>query len=83
VDINWAWGNIRENIKISAKESLGNCELMKHKSWIDEECSKLLDKRKQAKLLWLQNPSQMNEDNMDNVRCEASRTFRTEKKGNI
>jgi hypothetical protein len=25
-DINRAWDNIRENIKISAKESLGYCE---------------------------------------------------------
>jgi hypothetical protein len=26
VDINRAWDNIRENIKISAQESLGYCE---------------------------------------------------------
>jgi hypothetical protein len=26
---------IRENIKISAKESLGYCELKKHKPWFD------------------------------------------------
>jgi hypothetical protein len=52
VDINRAWQTIRENIKISAKESLGYYELKKHKPWFDEECSKLLDKRKQAKLQW-------------------------------
>jgi hypothetical protein len=28
---------IRENIKISAKESLGYYELRKHKPWFDEE----------------------------------------------
>jgi hypothetical protein len=40
VDLNWAWGNIRENIKISAKESLGYYELKKHKPWFDEGWSK-------------------------------------------
>jgi hypothetical protein len=33
-------------------------------------------RRKQAKLQWLKNPSQMNGDNMDRTRREASRTFR-------
>jgi hypothetical protein len=31
VEINSTWEMIRENIKISAKESLGYCELKKHK----------------------------------------------------
>jgi hypothetical protein len=31
VEINSAWEVIRENINISAKESLGYCELKKHK----------------------------------------------------
>jgi hypothetical protein len=30
-DINRAWDNIRENIKISAEESLGYCETKHHK----------------------------------------------------
>jgi hypothetical protein len=47
----------------------------------DDECSKLIYRRKQAKLQWLHNPNQVNGDNMDNVRLEASRTFRTKKKG--
>jgi hypothetical protein len=80
VDMNRAWENIRENIKISAKESLSHYELQQHEPWFDEECSKLIDRRKQAKLQWLQNPSQVNGDNMDNVRREASRTFRTKKR---
>jgi hypothetical protein len=29
-DINSAWERIRENIKISAKESVGYCEMKKH-----------------------------------------------------
>jgi hypothetical protein len=37
VDINSAWGVIRENIKISAKKSLGYYVLKKHKLWFDEE----------------------------------------------
>jgi DNA repair ATPase RecN len=82
VDMTRARKTIRENVKISAKESLGHYELPQHKPWFDDECSKLTDRRKQATLQWLQNPSQVNGDNMDNVRHEASRTFRT-KKGNI
>jgi hypothetical protein len=47
---------------------------------LDKLCLKLglLRKRKQTKLQWLQNPHQMNEDHLDNVRREASRTFRKE-----
>jgi hypothetical protein len=52
VEINSAWETIRENIKISAKESLGYFELKKHKPWSDEGCSKLFNERKQAKLQW-------------------------------
>jgi hypothetical protein len=50
----------RENIKISAEESLGFYQLKKHKPSIDEGCSKLIDQRKQAKLQWLQDPSKIN-----------------------
>jgi hypothetical protein len=78
--MNKAWENIRENIKASAKESLGHYELQQHKPLFDDECSELIDRRKQAKLQWLQNLSQVNGDNMDNVRLEASRTFRTKKR---
>jgi hypothetical protein len=49
VEINSASETIRDNIKISAKESLGYFELKKHKPWFDEGCPKLLDQRKQAK----------------------------------
>jgi hypothetical protein len=50
VDINRAWEAILENIKISAKASLGYYELKKHKPRFDEVCSELLDQRKQATL---------------------------------
>jgi hypothetical protein len=81
VDMNRVWENIRDNIKTSAKESLGHCELQHHKPWFDDECSKLIDRRKQSKLQWLQDLSQVNGDNMNNVKREASRTFRTKTKG--
>jgi hypothetical protein len=68
VDINRAWETIRESIKISVKESLRYHELKKHKPWFDEGCSKLLDQRKQAKLQWLQDPSEINWDNLNNLR---------------
>jgi hypothetical protein len=49
-DIIGAWANIRENIRTLAQESLGYCESKHCKSWFDEECSKLVDRWKQAKL---------------------------------
>jgi hypothetical protein len=55
-DINKAWETIRENTIISAKESIGLCESKSYKPWFDEECLKLVDLRKQAKLQWLQDP---------------------------
>jgi hypothetical protein len=80
VEMNSVWEMIRENIKISAKESLGYFKLKKHKSWFDEACSKLVDQREQAKLQWLQDPSETNGDNLKIVRREASRYFRNKKK---
>jgi hypothetical protein len=71
-DINRAWDAITKNIQISAKERIGHCEAKGHKLWFDEECSKLFDRRKQAKLQWLQVPSVVNEDNLSNARREAS-----------
>ena len=56
-DINRAWENIKENIKTSAKESLGLRELNQNKPWFDEECLHFLYKRKQAKLQSVQDPS--------------------------
>jgi hypothetical protein len=80
VDINGASETIRENIKISAKESLCYYELNKHKPWFDEGCSKLSDQRKQARLQSLQDPSEINGDNLNNIRQEASRYFRNKKR---
>jgi hypothetical protein len=65
VDINRTRETIRKNTKISAKESLGFYELKQHKPWFDEGHSKLLDRRKQAKLQWLQDPSDIIGDNLN------------------
>ena len=56
-DINRAWKNIKENIKTSTKDSLGQREFKQHKPWFDEECLHFLDERKQAKMQWVQDPS--------------------------
>jgi hypothetical protein len=80
MEINSAWEMNRENIKISAKQSLGYFELKKHRPWFDERCSKLLDQRKQATLKCLKDPSEINGDNLNNVRHEASRYFRDKKR---
>jgi hypothetical protein len=71
------------NIKTSAKESLVLYEMKPHKSWFDEECSRFLDQRKQAKIQWLQNPNHSHVNNLNNVRREASRHFRGEKRRNV
>jgi hypothetical protein len=55
--------------------------LKQHKPWFDEECVGFLDQRKQAKMQWIQDPSQSNVENMNNVRRDASRHFRNKKNG--
>jgi hypothetical protein len=54
--------------------------LKKHKPLLYVGCPKLLDQRKQAKLQWLQDPSEINGDNLNNVRHEARRHFRNKKR---
>ena len=46
--------------KMSAKKSLVLYELKQHKPWFDEECLRILDQRKRAKINWLQDPNQRN-----------------------
>ena len=79
-DVNRTWENIKKNIKTSAKESLGLHELKQHNPWFDEECLGFLDQRKRAKMQWVQDPSQSNVDNLNNVRREVSKHFRNKKK---
>ena len=44
-DLNRAKEDTKENIKTSAKESLGLYELKQHKPWFDEECLRYLYQR--------------------------------------
>jgi hypothetical protein len=76
-DISNACESIRENIKTSLKDNLGYQKLKHNKPWFDDECSKLIEQRKQAKLQLLQNPSQINGDNLQNCRHETKRTYRS------
>jgi ribosomal protein L29 len=46
---------------------------------LDEERTKLLEQRQQAKLQWLQDPSEINGDNLNNMRRQASSHFRNKK----
>jgi DNA repair ATPase RecN len=46
-DINRVWENIKDNIKTSAKESLGLYELKQNKPWFGDECSQFLDQREE------------------------------------
>jgi hypothetical protein len=84
VEINSAWEIITETIKMSAKESQSYFELKKRKPWLNEGCSELLDERKQAKWQCLQDPTEINEDNVNNVRREATdNSISGIKRGNI
>jgi hypothetical protein len=71
--INRAQENIKENIKISAKESLVLYEFKLHKPRFEEKCSRFLDQKKQAKMHWLQDSNHSNVDNLNNIRRKASR----------
>jgi hypothetical protein len=79
-DINNVWESIRENIKTSTEDNLGYQKLKHNKPWFDDECSKLIDQRKQAELQWLQNPNQINGDNLKNLRCETIGTLRNKER---
>ena len=79
-DVNRTWENIEENIKTSAKESLGLHELKQHKPRFNEESLGFLDQRKWAKMQWVEDPSQSNVDNLNTVRRDISRHFRNKKK---
>jgi len=79
-DIDRAWENIEEDITTSIGESIGLCELKQHRPCFDEECLRVFDQMKQAKMQWVHDPNQSNVDNLNNVRREASRHFRNKKK---
>ena len=51
-DINRAWESIKRNVRTSPMESRGRYELKQHKPRFDEECSRFLYQKKQAKIQW-------------------------------
>jgi len=55
-------------------------EFKQNKPWFDEECLGFLDQRMWAKIQWIQDPCQSNEDNLNKVRREVSSHFRNKKK---
>jgi hypothetical protein len=57
--------------------------LKQHKPWFDEECFGILDQRKQAKIQWIQDPSQNSVDYPNNLKRDASRHFRNKKKAHL
>jgi hypothetical protein len=71
--INIALETIRENIKMSAQESLGYFELKEYKPWFNEGCSKLLEQKKHPKWQWLQDPCQINGDNLKDKTASNSK----------
>ena len=54
-----------EYIKISANDSTGHDERKHHKPRFDEECSKFVSQRKQAKVKWLQDPGPISADDLN------------------
>jgi hypothetical protein len=46
----------------------------------DDEYTKLIDQQEQAKLQWMQNPSQINGNNLQNFRHETSKTLLKKKR---
>jgi hypothetical protein len=70
-DINRAAEKTQENIKTSAKESLGLQELKQHKPWLDEYI-RFLDQREKAKKQWVQDQSQSNVEKLNNVRRQEA-----------
>jgi hypothetical protein len=46
---------------------------------VNKGCSKLITKRKEAKLQWLRHLSKINEDSLNNVTHEGSMYFRNKK----
>jgi hypothetical protein len=68
---------------MSAKANLVLYELKQHKPWFGKKVYIFLDPYKQADMPWLQDPNPSNIDNINNVRCEASRHFRNKNEDSL
>jgi hypothetical protein len=62
---------------------LGYYELKQHKSWFDEGSSDLFDQWKQAKLQYSHNSSEINGDNLNNIRRETNRHFNNKEREHL
>jgi hypothetical protein len=72
--------NYQRKYQHFSQRNLHYYKLKKRKPWFYERRWELLDQRKETKLQKLENPSEINGDNLKNVRHEASRYFRNKKK---
>ncbi|KAJ4427059.1 hypothetical protein ANN_26858 [Periplaneta americana] len=73
-------GSVKANsIKTADEQSIGYYETKKKKPWFDEDRCIVVERRKQTKLKFLQDPLEENRDNYFNERREASRKLRKEK----
>ncbi|KAJ4441048.1 hypothetical protein ANN_10898 [Periplaneta americana] len=79
LNVNSVWENIRDSIKIAAEQSIGYYGTKKKKPWFDD-CCMVVERRKQTKLKFLQDPVEKNRDNYFNERWEASRTLSNKKR---
>jgi hypothetical protein len=80
VDISNFWETVIVEIKTTAQESVGYYDVKRHKQWFNEGCSTLSDQWKRAKLQCLQCQSEINGDNLNNIRRETSRHFKNIKR---
>jgi len=56
----------------NAEYRLVNYEIQLHKTWFDEECSKLGDQNEASQFSLTQHQRQISGDNLNNVRCEKN-----------
>ena len=71
---------IRDSIRASAEEKVGIFQTYKNKLWFDQEWSELVNKRKQTKLVWLQNPNNQAAEDLTNIMRDNCRTTKKTKR---
>jgi hypothetical protein len=67
---------IRYSVKLSAKKNLGFYKLRQHKPLFDKECSRTIRSKEASKMSMVTGSTQVNGDNLNNVRHEASKHVR-------
>ena len=72
-DIRRVWESVKDYIRYPAKESIDLHEWKQHKPCFDVQSSQCLNQRKQAKMLWLQDPTHNTVNIQNNVRHSASK----------